>query len=92
MLDARAHLKDLMANVDHLTKTAETRASTRIKAAKTAEDVHAAMADAVDEVTSKAASVVAELRKAAALGLQKRAEKVAVARHIFRTAVRLAAC
>jgi hypothetical protein len=91
MLDARASFNDLLSNVDSLLESAgKMIVTSKIAAAKTAEDEHEAIASAVDAVTSTARTAVDDLHKAAAARQQKRAEKVELAKHIYRTALRLA--
>lgn len=90
MLDTRASLRDLMSNVDTLVKTAEKTAAARTVSVKAAASKAEALKRAVDSVTSEAKLAAADLRQMDAQRLEKRAEKVAIARHIFRTAVRLA--
>lgn len=86
MLDARKNLEELLANVDTLVSRADRSAGAKL-AAKRTPDV---LSEHVAEVSANAKSASVQLRQAASQHIQKRAEKVVLARHILRTAVRLA--
>jgi len=86
MFDARQSLKDLLSNVDTLVSDATKTASVRQSSVKSTTTLD----DAVQEVSASAKHASAELRRAAADRQKIRAEKVAMARHVYRTAMRLA--
>jgi len=82
MFDARKSFNDLLSNIDNLVKTAEVYTAKRAS--------HEELETSVQAVQEEASEVAAQLRADAKLAEQRREEKVAIAKHILKVAVRLA--
>lgn len=82
MFDARKSFNDLISNIDSLMKTAEVFTNKRAS--------HEELEASVVSVQQEANELATQLREEAKLAEKRREEKVAVAKHILKVAVRLA--